>query len=90
MLQIEHRKTAKKFVLNINGEEAFVAYEVKDGKLYLVHSEVPFQLIGKGIGKELVLKTFEKLTEEGFKAVAVCSYIKAVKSRDTYWNSIIE
>ncbi|WP_417371824.1 N-acetyltransferase, partial [Gelidibacter japonicus] len=78
MLEIKHNTDAHKYALDINGEEAKVEYIVKDdGKLYLVHSEVPYNLRGKGIGKELVLKTFEKLTEEGHKAVAVCSYIKA-------------
>jgi predicted GNAT family acetyltransferase len=58
--------------------------------MYLVHSEVPYQLRGRGIGKELVLKTFEKLTEEGYKAVAICTYIKAIKNRDPKWKEIIE
>ena len=55
-----------------------------------MQSEVPYNLRGKGIGKVLVLKTIEKLTEEGNKAVAVCSYIVAIKNRDSYWSTIIE
>lgn len=91
MLEIQHDKKNKKYTLNINGEEALVEYVIKKkDKMYLVHSEVPYNLRGKGIGKELVLKTFEKLTEEGYKAVAVCSYIKAVKNRDPNWSTIIE
>ena len=34
-------------------------------------------------------KTFEKLTEEGYHAVAICSYIKAVARRSEKWNKII-
>jgi len=90
MLKLKHHKDEKKYVLDINEEEAKVEYVLKEGKMYLIHSEVPYKLRGKGIGKELVLKTFEKLTEEGYKAVAICSYIKAVKNRDNYWKNIIE
>lgn len=90
MLEIKHDKEAHKFTMDINGEKAKVEYLVKNDKLYLVYSEVPYNLRGRGIGKELVLKTFEKLTEEGHKAVAVCSYIKAVKNRHPKWKSIIE
>ncbi|MEP0266698.1 N-acetyltransferase [Dokdonia sp.] len=90
MLELKHDKENKKYTLNINGEEAKVEYVFKNDKMYLVHSEVPYNLRGKGIGKELVLKTFEKLTEEAHKAVAICSYIKAVKNRDDYWKNIIE
>ena len=75
---------------NYEVRESIVEYVLKNDKMYLVHSEVPYNLRGKGIGKELVLKTFEKLTEEGNKAVAVCSYIVAIKNRDSYWSTIIE
>ena len=88
-LNITHDKENKRFILDINGEMAKVEYNLKNGKLYLVHSEVPYDLRGKGIGKVLVEKTFEKLNEEGYKAVAICSYIKAVAQRSEKWNKII-
>ncbi|WP_290682533.1 GNAT family N-acetyltransferase [Kordia sp.] len=58
--------------------------------MYLVHSEVPYNLRGQGIGKVLVEKTFEKLTDEGYKAIAICSYVKAVAKRSEKWKTIIE
>ena len=89
MLEIEHHVTDRKYTLDINGEEAHVAYVWKDKRMYLVHSEVPYHLRGQGFGKELVLKTFEKLTEEGHQAVAVCFYIKVIKNRNSVWKSRI-
>jgi predicted GNAT family acetyltransferase/glutaredoxin len=85
-----HDKENTRFIIDINGELAKVEYTLRDGKMYLVHSEVPYNLRGQGIGKVLVEKTFEKLTEENYTAVAVCSYIKLVKNRSDYWNGIIE
>jgi len=89
MLTLKHDKENRKFTLDINGEEAKVAYAWKDDRMCLIHSEVPYNLRGKGIGKELVLQTFEKIKEEGHKAVAVCSYIKAVALRSKKWRTII-
>ena len=89
-LPLIHDKDNKRFILDINGELAKVEYQLRDDKMYLLHSEVPFNLRGQGIGKVLVEKTFEKSTEENFKAVAVCSYIKAIAKRSKKWNSIIE
>ncbi len=89
-LNIVHDKENQGFTLDINGALAKVAYVLKDGKMYLTHSEVPFNLRGQGIGKVLVEKTFEKLTAENYNAVAVCSYIKAIKNRSEYWKEIIE
>jgi len=89
-LEIEHDKRNQKYTLDINGEEAKVEYDLRGGKMYLVYSEVPHQLRGRGIGQVLVEKTFEKLTEEGYKAVAVCTFIKAVARRSEHWKTIIE
>lgn len=88
-LKIKHDKEQQRFVLDINGELAKVDYVLRNNKMYLVHSEVPYNLRGQGIGKVLVEKTFEKLTEEGFLAVAVCSFIKAVAKRNQQWREII-
>lgn len=89
ILDIVHDKDNSRFTLDINGELAKVEYRLKNNKMYLVHSEVPYNLRGKGIGKILVEKTFEKLTEEDYKAIAVCSYVKAVARRSEKWSEII-
>lgn len=89
--KIIHDKEACRFVLKVNdGGEAFIDYKEKDGLLHLVYSEVPKVYRGKGIGKELVLKSFELLTKEGYNAKAVCGYVKAVKQRSEKWQDIIE
>ena len=75
--------------MDINGQMAWVDYTLENGKMYLVHSQVPYQLRGRGIGKVLVEKTFEKLTAEGYQAVAVCGFIRAVASRHKKWGKII-
>nr|WP_321236109.1 N-acetyltransferase [uncultured Psychroserpens sp.] len=89
-IPIIHDIDNQQFTLNINGEIAKVEYQLRNDKMYLVHSEVPYQLRGRGFGKVLVDKTFEKLTEEGYQAVAICSYIKAVKNRSEKWNTLIQ
>lgn len=91
-MDIIHDKDNHRFILPIDeNNEAEVDYTIgNDGVLRLVHSEVPYNLRGQGVGKELVLKTFQKLTDEGYKATAYCSYIRAVASRDPKWSQIIK
>jgi len=88
---LHHDKLNNKYVLTIvnEEEEAWVKYDLREGKMYLTYASVPNKLQGRGIGKELVIKTFEQLTEEGHKAVAVCSYVRAVKKRNEKWRDII-
>ncbi|MBO6605796.1 MAG: N-acetyltransferase [Psychroserpens sp.] len=89
-MDIVHDKTNKRFILDINGELGKVDYSISNGKMYLNHSEVPYNLRGKGIGKVLVEKTFEQLTNEGYKAIAICSYIKMIARRSDKWSKIIQ
>ncbi|MCH5598923.1 GNAT family N-acetyltransferase [Niabella ginsengisoli] len=88
---IIHDKINKEFVLPMeNGTKAKVSYVLDNAsEMRLVHSEVPLALRGKGIGKELVLKTFEQLTEEGYRAKAVCGYVRHIAKRDPKWSGII-
>lgn len=89
-MELKHNKENQQFTLHINDEIAKIDYSLKDGKMYLNHSEVPNSLRGQGVGKVLVEKTFKKLTDEGYKAVTVCGYIKAIKNKSDYWKEIIE
>lgn len=79
--EIQHYPDLKIFVLKVGDDFAKIEYTEKNGCYYLMHSEVPKHLRGKGIGKELVEKTFEYLHQNKIKAVAVCSYIKAIAAR---------
>lgn len=81
-LKVRHDKDRKMFIMDIDEDAtAHIAYILKDGKMFLTYSEVPFSLRGKGYGKVLVEKTFEQLTEEGYTAVA---------KESEKWNAIIE
>ena len=88
-MEVIHDKNKHQFIMEVDGENATVDYEMKDEKMYLVYSEVPFNIRGQGIGTILVEKTFEKLTEEGYKAVAVCGYVKSVARNSEKWSAII-
>jgi len=78
-----------RFTLLVAGELAKVTYRLEGNTMYLTHSEVPYTLRGIGIGKVLVEKTFEKLKEEGYDGVAICSFIKATAQRSQKWKENI-
>lgn len=88
-MEVNHDKEKQSFVMDVSGQEARVDYILKDGKMHLIYSEVPPALRGKGMGKKLVERTFDKLTQEGFQAVAVCSFIRLVARRSEKWKNII-
>ncbi|MCB0382562.1 MAG: N-acetyltransferase [Psychroserpens sp.] len=88
---VSHNKFDKQFELCLeNGGKAIVSYTKNGNHLNLIHSEVPTHLRGQGIGKELVLKTFDAIRKEGFTATAHCSYIKAVRQRNPLYADVIQ
>lgn len=88
-MDIEHQKENNRYILKVNDDFAKIDYIIKNNVMYLIHSEVPQNLRGKGIGKILVEQTFEKLTQQGYKAIAVCGYIKSIAKRSEKWKSIV-
>ena len=89
--QIIHDQENKTFTLLVENDlKAIVTYTLEGRNMRLVYSEVPPSLRGHGVGKELVEKTFQKLTDEGFEATAICSYIQAIARRSPKWSEIIK
>lgn len=88
--EISHHPEHQQFSLEVDGKVAVIDYTEHNGKLYLQHSEVPYELRGKGVGKELVEKTFEYIEAQGLKAVAICAFIKSVAQRSNRWQAVID
>jgi len=78
--KITHNIKDQQFIMKVDGHTAYIAYNIHNGKKYLVHTRVPLALRGQGIGKILVKKTFAYLQEQGIQATPVCSYIRSIQS----------
>jgi uncharacterized protein len=77
-----HLPDKSQFTLDWNGHTAWVDYEIRNDKWYLLHAEVPAALRGQGVGQVLVEKTYAHLREHGIPSVPVCTYIQALVARN--------
>ena len=87
--KLYHDTEAQLFILPLGEEKAFIQYHKEGDTFYLSHSEVPRHLRGQNIGKQLVDQTFAYIQEHGLKAVALCSYIKLIRDRNSEWRALI-
>ena len=55
---------------------AELVYEVEDGRLVLVHTGVPDELGGRGIGGRLVQAAIDKADREHLAVVPVCPFAR--------------
>ena len=64
------------------GEAVAVAYYKVDGdRIALLHTEVPQELSGRGIGSRLAQGVFEALRERGLGVVAKCPFMASYAAR---------
>jgi predicted GNAT family acetyltransferase len=70
-----------RFELDADGHVAFSNYKRADGVLTILHTEVPKELEGRGIGSALVRGLLEIARAQGLKVNAVCPFVKAYLDR---------
>jgi predicted GNAT family acetyltransferase len=66
-----------RFELTEDGHLAELVYEAGDGRLVLVHTGVPDELGGRGLGGVLVRAALERAAREGLTIVPVCPFARS-------------
>jgi uncharacterized protein len=68
----EHR-----YELDVEGHLAATYYQIANGVITFVHTEVPDALAGRGVGSKLVKGALDQVRTDGLKVVAQCPFVKA-------------
>ncbi len=79
-----------RFELTLDGGTALVAYRRDGERLVLVHTEVPEQFAGQGIGSRLAKGVFEVLRASGRKAVVRCEFLKGWIAKHPEYNDVVD
>ena len=66
-----------RFELAVDGHIAASYYEIADGVITFIHTEVPPELGGKGIGSKLIKGALDQVRADGLKVIAQCPFVKA-------------
>jgi hypothetical protein len=67
---------ASRFELRADGWLAELVYRLRGDRLVLVHTEVPVQLEGRGIGGRLVTAAVDRAAREGLTLVPLCPFAR--------------
>lgn len=65
-----------RFLIEEQGAIAELVYEVAEGRLLLLHTEVPQSFRGRGIAGRLVSAAVDKARSEGLTIVPWCPYAR--------------
>ena len=64
-----------------DGAIAVAYYKVEDGRVVLLHTEVPQELSGLGYGSRLAHGVFEALRRDGKRVIAKCHFMSSNAAR---------
>jgi hypothetical protein len=75
MTDVRDNTERHRFELDADGHVAFSNYRRDDGTITIMHTEVPKELGGKGIGSALVRDLLEIVRAQGLKVVPLCPFV---------------
>jgi predicted GNAT family acetyltransferase len=73
--EVQDNPAMRRYELTIAGTTAFVQYRLDDNAIALLHTEVPSELAGQGVGSALVKGVLDAARERGLKVVPRCAFV---------------
>jgi predicted GNAT family acetyltransferase len=80
----------RRFEMAVGEELAVAYYKISDGRVVLLHTEVPQPLSGQGIGSALARGVFEIIRGRGQRVVAQCPFMAAFASRHPEYAAMLD
>jgi uncharacterized protein len=77
MTDVVNNKAHHRYELTVEGHLAATYYSIADGVITFIHTEVPPELGGKGVGSKLVQGALDQVRADGLKVIPQCPFVKA-------------
>jgi predicted GNAT family acetyltransferase len=90
MSDIVNNTAQKRYELTVDGHLAATYYEIADGVITFVHTEVPSELGGKGIGSRLIKGALDQVRADGLKVIAQCPFVKAFIGKNPAYRDLLK
>ncbi len=79
MSDIVDNEAKGRFEVTVDGHTGELTYKVDDGRIVLIHTEVPHELAGHGLAAELVKAAIARAERDGLTVVPRCPYARVVQ-----------
>ncbi len=79
-----------RFELEIENQIAFIEFDkIEPNILDFVHTEVPEELSGKGIGSKLAKSALQYCKDNNLKVIPSCPFIKTYIEKHSEWQPLL-
>jgi uncharacterized protein len=76
-LQVTDNQAEARFELDTDGHVAVLMYRRNGKRLVLIHTDVPVELEGRGIGGRLVEAAIDRAARDGLTIVPLCPFARS-------------
>ena len=88
-IEVKHDKENDRFVAEIEGNKAYLSYNVNDDIIDLSYAFTPTELRGKGIAKIVAEYAFNYAKENNLRVIPSCSYVRAFVERNENYKDLL-
>ena len=88
-IQLINNTDIHNFEMFVEGHRAFIDYQLKHDKVFLIHTEVPVELEGHGVAGAMVDRTLHYIEDHGWKIIPYCAYVKSFLKRHPEWERLV-
>jgi predicted GNAT family acetyltransferase len=90
MSDVENNKAHHRYELEVEGHLAATYYSLDGDVITFVHTEVPPELGGKGVGSKLIKGALDQVRAAGLKVVAQCPFVKAYIEKHADYQDLLK
>jgi predicted GNAT family acetyltransferase len=90
MSDIIDNKADHRFELEVEGHVANSFYKIENGVITFIHTEVPPELGGKGIGSRLIKGALDQVRAGGLKVIAECPFVKSYIEKHAEYADLLQ
>jgi predicted GNAT family acetyltransferase len=87
---VTNNTSLHRFELAIDGHIAFAEYTLASDIITFVHTVVPPELAGRGVGSQLARGALDAVRAQGLKVVAQCPFIAAYIAKHADYHDLLK
>jgi predicted GNAT family acetyltransferase len=89
MTEVTNNRAHHRYELSVDGHLAATYYKMSDSVITFIHTEVPPELGGKGIGSRLIRGALDQARADGLKVIPQCPFVKAFIEKNAAYQDLL-
>ena len=89
MTEVVNNPARQRYELTVDGHLAATYYKLSEGVITFVHTEVPPELGGKGVGSRLIRGALDLVRADGLKVIPQCPFVKGFIEKNADYQDLL-